>query len=75
MQRWSVRLFAHLRARHGETVEVEAAPLAGDLLRALKDAGIATDACRLAVNLEFVEPDRALEPFDEIALIPPVSGG
>lgn len=75
MQRWTVRLFAHLRARHGEVVEVEAASIAGELLQALKEAGIATDACRLAVNLEFVGTDHALDPSDEIALIPPVSGG
>lgn len=30
---------------------------------------------RLARNLEFVGPDARLDPADEVALIPPVSGG
>ncbi len=29
----------------------------------------------LAVNAEYTEPDRLLEDGDEVALIPPVSGG
>lgn len=29
----------------------------------------------VAVNLEYVAPDRLLRPGDEVALIPPVSGG
>jgi molybdopterin converting factor small subunit len=32
-------------------------------------------AIRLARNGEFIAPDAALRPGDEIALIPPVSGG
>jgi sulfur-carrier protein len=30
---------------------------------------------RYAVNLDFVEPDTILKDGDEVALIPPVSGG
>ncbi len=30
---------------------------------------------RYAVNLDFVEPDTLLQNGDEVALIPPVSGG
>jgi sulfur-carrier protein len=30
---------------------------------------------RYAVNLDFVEPDTLLKDGDEVALIPPVSGG
>ncbi|SDK77426.1 molybdopterin synthase sulfur carrier subunit [Catalinimonas alkaloidigena] len=29
----------------------------------------------VAVNSEYAEPDQVLHPSDEIALIPPVSGG
>src|SRR5215210_806630 len=29
----------------------------------------------MAVNREYADPDRALDPGDELALIPPVSGG
>lgn len=32
-------------------------------------------ALRFAVNREFAAPDTALQPGDEIALIPPVAGG
>lgn len=30
---------------------------------------------RYAINLDFVEPDTLLQDGDEVALIPPVSGG
>ncbi len=29
----------------------------------------------VAVNEEYAQPDRVLQPTDEVALIPPVSGG
>ncbi|MEK6676338.1 MAG: MoaD/ThiS family protein [Planctomycetota bacterium] len=32
-------------------------------------------SCRLAVNLEYVAPDAPLIDKDEVAVIPPVSGG
>jgi sulfur-carrier protein len=33
------------------------------------------DVTRFGVNLQFVEPDTALQAGDEVVLIPPVSGG
>jgi sulfur-carrier protein len=33
------------------------------------------DLTRFGINLEFVEPDTALQDGDELVLIPPVSGG
>lgn len=68
-------MFAYLRERHGNTVSVEAEPSAEALLQALSKAGVRTDSCRLAVNCAFVKPEWQLSPGDEIALIPPVSGG
>lgn len=32
-------------------------------------------ACRVARNFEYCAPEDTLQPGDEIALIPPVSGG
>jgi molybdopterin converting factor subunit 1 len=57
--------------RAGSTVAELAAILSikhGDLA-----AGVAT--LRLAVNLNYVDPDTVLQDDDEVAVIPPVSGG
>ncbi len=72
-----VRLFAMLRERAGsDTVELELPDGASvaDALAALDDvtAGI---TCVLAVNRDYAPPDRVLRAGDELALIPPVSGG
>lgn len=75
----TVRLFAQLRDLFAaDTVRVEAGTVAG--LRLALDALRPAAAplltrCRIAVNLEFVEDDHAVGPGDEIAVIPPVSGG
>jgi molybdopterin converting factor small subunit len=72
---WTVRLFAYLKDGRGESVEVEAAPTTGAVLAALNAQGIPTQACRLAVNHSFATGDQPLASGDELALIPPVSGG
>jgi molybdopterin synthase catalytic subunit len=73
----SVRLFAALRERAG----------AGELELELPDGALVRDALRqvstltdgvpvvMAVNREYAGEDRVLAPGDELALIPPVSGG
>lgn len=52
---------------------------AGDLLRAVETAEPRLKpvlaAVRVAVNLDFVESDHPIQATDEVALIPPVSGG
>jgi molybdopterin synthase catalytic subunit len=69
-----VRLFAGLRERAGWSVrEVEAATV-GDVWRAL-DLGDEPAGLLYAVNRAYAERDRALRDGDEVALIPPVSGG
>lgn len=75
MQPWKIKLFAYLRERHGETVSIEADATVGDVLDALTAAGIGGDYCRLAVNKAFAVRDLVLVEGDELALIPPVSGG
>jgi molybdopterin synthase catalytic subunit/molybdopterin converting factor small subunit len=70
----TVRLFAGLRERAGWSQrEVEAATVA-DIWRAL-ELGDEPAGLLYAVNKEYATPDRALVDGDEVALIPPVSGG
>ncbi len=70
----AVRLFAGLRERAGWSQrEVDAATVA-DVWRAL-ELGEEPHGLLYAVNKEYAERDRALADGDEVALIPPVSGG
>jgi len=75
----TVKLFAQLRDHFGtDAVAVDAATVAGLRLAldALRPAAAPLLAhCRVAVNLEFVDDDHAVAPADEVAVIPPVSGG
>jgi molybdopterin synthase catalytic subunit len=70
----TVRLFAGLRERAGwSRREIDAATVA-DVWPAL-ELGDEPAGLLYAVNKEYAERDRALAPGDEVALIPPVSGG
>jgi molybdopterin synthase catalytic subunit len=70
----TVRLFAGLRERAGwSRREIEAATVA-DVWPAL-EIGDEPAGLLYAVNKEYADRDRALEAGDEVALIPPVSGG
>ena len=73
--RVSVRLFAGLRERAG-TARVEVADVAqvGDVWAKL-GLGDEPSGLLYAVNREYAGPDDALHDGDEVALIPPVSGG
>lgn len=76
-----ILFFASLRERAGRkemSLEIAPGTTAGALLERLgRDVPGMADTGRisLAVNEEYCEPDRALRDGDEIALIPPVSGG
>jgi len=69
-----VRLFAGLRERAGwARREIEARTVA-DVWPAL-GLGDEPEGLLYAVNREYAERDRELHDGDEVALIPPVSGG
>lgn len=75
-------LFAKLRDAAGSgaaTVELPAGATVADLRRRLADAYPAVagllERSAVAVNHDFADADRPLAAGDEIAIIPPVSGG
>lgn len=78
-----IRLFAILRERAGlQTLQIELRDGAtvADALRALDGSGplaglIERLPVRMAVNREYATRDTLLSPGDELALIPPLSGG
>jgi molybdopterin synthase catalytic subunit/molybdopterin converting factor small subunit len=72
-----VKLFAGLRERAGggqRNLELTEGAQAGDVWAAL-GLGDEPPGLLYAVNKEYAERDRVLAEGDEIALIPPVSGG
>lgn len=73
-----VRLFAALRERAGGSDEIQVElPDGARVKDALEQLGSITDgvAVVMAVNREYANAEHALHPGDELALIPPVSGG
>ena len=70
-----VRLFAGLRERAGWSErEIEGVRAVADVWPAL-ELGAEPQGLLYAVNREYAGRDRALADGDEVALIPPVSGG
>jgi MoaE-MoaD fusion protein len=75
--RVTVRLFAALRERAGtgrRELELPQGATAGDVFAAL-EIGAEPPGLAYAVNQEYSERSAALNDGDEVALIPPVSGG
>jgi MoaE-MoaD fusion protein len=79
--RVSVRLFAGLRERAGaDRIEVELPEDArvADVLAAMAATPVGElrpRECVVAVNREYAEPHEHVQAGDEVALVPPVSGG
>jgi molybdopterin converting factor subunit 1 len=77
----TVRLFAGLRERAGgQHVDVELPDGAsvGDLLAAMETTPVGRlepGQCVVAINREYAPATARVSPGDEVALIPPVSGG
>ena len=73
--RVTVRLFAGLRERAGAArLEIDGVTRVGDVWAKL-GLGDEPGGLLYAVNREYAGPDDALHDGDEVALIPPVSGG
>jgi molybdopterin synthase catalytic subunit/molybdopterin converting factor small subunit len=73
--RITVRLFAGLRERAGWSErELDGVQRVGEVWGAL-GLGEEPPGLLYAVNKDYAEPDRPLADGDEVALIPPVSGG
>lgn len=75
--RVEVRLFAGLREQAGtrsRTLDLADGATAGDVWRAL-ELGTEPEGLMIAVNRAYAERDHVLGEGDEVALIPPVSGG
>src|SRR3954464_4074634 len=73
----TVLLFAMLRERAGTrqlTIELPEGARVRDALAALGDLAAGLPLV-MAVNREYAPEDHVLDPGDELALIPPVSGG
>jgi molybdopterin synthase catalytic subunit len=74
----SVRLFAGLRERAGfssREIEVSVGARAADVWGALPELGEEPEGVLYAVNGDYVPSEQELAEGDELALIPPVSGG
>jgi molybdopterin synthase catalytic subunit len=79
----SVRLFSLLRERAGSELlqlQLPDGATVADALSALRDDPalgelLARLPVQLAVNRDYAQPDTRLAPGDELALIPPLSGG
>ena len=76
-----IRLFAGLREqagwgeRHWSATAATATTLTPrQLWQALQLPG-PLNSVRIAINLQFAEPDTPLQPGDELAFLPPISGG
>ena len=73
----TVKLFAGLRERAGENerhLELDAGARVSDVWTPL-GLGDQPEGLLYAVNKKYAPPDRRLSEGDEVALIPPVSGG
>jgi MoaE-MoaD fusion protein len=74
--RVTVRLFAGLREQAGwSRRELDGVARVADVWPALGLGGVEPPGVLYAVNQEYAPPERELRDGDEVALIPPVSGG
>ncbi|MEE8311173.1 MAG: molybdopterin converting factor subunit 1 [Candidatus Binatia bacterium] len=80
--RLTVLYFGIVRERLGlgeETVEVEGGATVARLMSRLTelhpDLADGVESVRVAVNRDYVDSSRVLSDNDEVAVIPPVSGG
>ncbi|MGI8924457.1 MAG: MoaD/ThiS family protein [Fimbriimonadales bacterium] len=72
-----VKLFANLRSRFGDEVEIDLEPPApvSELQSLLQNCGYWSSGARIALNLAFANSQDTIKEGDEVAVIPAVSGG
>ena len=71
-----VLLFGRLREEHGWREQlVELPQPATTVARLQEDLGIHCPGLRWAVNQDFATSDHLLQPDDELAFLPPITGG
>lgn len=72
-----IKLFAGLKAKHGPEVELEIATPAPieAVQRELERRGLWSQGARIAINQTFATSSATVCDEDEVAVIPPVSGG
>ena len=75
-----VRFFASYREIAGTNqveLQVKEGEIVSDLLKRVRHdfPGLPAEGFRVAINAEFVEFSHVIKTGDEVALIPPVSGG
>jgi molybdopterin converting factor small subunit len=72
-----VLLFASLRTRFGEEicVDLNLPATVGELERSLRKKGVWVEGARIAVNHRFATETDEIQGNEEVAVIPPVSGG
>lgn len=71
-------LFASLRTRFGPQIELpdlELPASVSEVRQALEAFGAWTTGSRIAVNQRFATDETTVEPGNEVAVVPPVSGG
>lgn len=73
----TVKLFAGLKAKHGSevTIPLDAPCSVAQAEESLRERSIWLHGSRIAVNHLIRAEGDTIEPGDEVALIPPVSGG
>ncbi|HEV8539004.1 MAG TPA: molybdopterin converting factor subunit 1 [Bacteroidota bacterium] len=82
MMKVRVKFFANVRDIVGSDekvvtlpVDARASALLDELVAEFPAIGEWKPHLRIAVNWEYVPPDHSLQDNDEVAIIPPVSGG
>lgn len=73
----AVKLFAGLKSRFGPEIvlDLPMPSTVSQIQERLMEMGCWTGGSRIAVNLSFAAPDALASEGDEVAVVPPVSGG
>ena len=70
-----VLLFGRLREEHGWRERLVELPQPATVARLQQDLGIHCPGLCWAVNQSFATADHPLQPGDELAFLPPITGG